>query len=192
MAPGPGTPWEDRGTHGMVGAFIKSAVMSITNVFRLTDAIRRPETTGDANGFLIGCCILWGVSAFVHGLIFMYFAGRVQYHEVDPNNPLIFSAIAAAATGGGLYALFRLYNLIYGKLIAQEKGTTSRPDVLLYNVNAYALGPSVLAPIPFAGPPLAALLIFINLVIVGRKRLNIRFAGAFIDALISYVIVIVA
>lgn len=191
MAPGPGTPWEDRGTHGVVGAFLKTSMMSITRFFRLADAIRRPETPTDATGFLIGCCTLWGVSTLIHGLIFMHFVSKRPYHAVDTQQYIIFSAIAGVGAAAGLFLLFRLYNLIYSKLIAQEKNATSIPDVLLYNVNAYALGPSLLAPIPFAGPPLAAVLIFINLVIAGRKRLNIRFPGAFIDALIAFVVVMV-
>ena len=155
MAPGAGTPWEDRGTHGVVGAFIKSCMMSLTSFFKLVDSIRRPETTNDARGFLIGCCVLWGVSVFIHGVIFMYLAEHKPNHAVDGQLYLEFSAIAAVAAGFGVYLLFRLYNIIYGKLIAQEKTVTTIPDVLLYNVNAYALGPSILAPIPFAGPVLA-------------------------------------
>jgi hypothetical protein len=190
MAPGPGTPWEDRGSRGVIGAFFKSCTMSMTSFFKLVDAIRRPETTSDARAFLIGCCVLWGVSAFIHGLIFMHFAGQVPYREVDQQTYLIYCAISAVAAGGAVYLLFRLYNIIYSKLVAQEKTATTLPDVLLYNVNAYALGPSLLAPIPFAGPPLALLLIFIDLVIAGRKRLNIRATGALIDAVIAFVAVL--
>ncbi|HSV13313.1 MAG TPA: hypothetical protein VLI90_03595 [Tepidisphaeraceae bacterium] len=191
MAPGPGTPWEDRGTRGVVSAFLKTCAMSLTSFFKLVDAIRRPETTNDAFVFLIDCCILWGVSAFIHGLIFMHFAGKVQYHEVETQTYLMYVAIAAVGAGGGVYLLFRLYNIIYAKLIAQEKTATALPDVLLYNVNAYALGPSILAPIPFIGPALAGLFIFIDLYIAGRKRLNIRATGALIDALMAYVVVLV-
>jgi hypothetical protein len=190
MAPGPGTPWEDRGTHGVVSAFLKTCMMSLTSFFKLVDAIRRPETNSDAFAFLIGCCVLWGVSAFAHGLIFMHFAGQVPYHEVDRTTYLTYCAIAALGAGGGVYLLFRLYNLIYGKLVAQEKTTAALPDVLLYNVNAYALGPSLLAPIPIIGPPLAVLLIFIDLYIAGRKRLNIRATGALIDALLAFAAVL--
>jgi hypothetical protein len=57
-------------------------------------------------------------------------------------------------------------------------------------VNAYALGPSLLAPIPIIGPPLAVLLIFIDLYIAGRKRLNIRATGALIDALLAFAAVL--
>ena len=38
------------------------------------------------------------------------------------------------------------------------------PEVLIYNVNVYALGPSLLALIPFVGPPIALLWIYIDLV----------------------------
>jgi hypothetical protein len=192
MAPGPGTPWEDRGTRGVVSAFLKTCMMSLTSFFKLVDSIRRPETKNDAFPLLIGFCVLWGVSAIVHGLIFMHMAGTVPYHDVDQPTYLMYIGIAALGAGGGTYLLFRFYNLIYGKLVAQEKTVTSLPDVLLYNVNAYALGPSILAPIPFIGPALALLFIFIDLYIAGRKRLNIRATGALIDALIAYAIVLAA
>ncbi len=192
MAAGPGTPWEDRGTHGTVSAFFKTCAMSLTSFFKLVDSIRRPETTTDATGFLIGCCVLWGISAFVHGLIFLVLLHRVPNIEVYDQQYVIYCAIAAIGAGGGLFLLFKLYNLIYGKLIAQEKSASVLPAVLLFNVNAYALGPSLMAPIPVIGPVLAILGIFKNLVTAGSRRLNIRFVGAFIDALLAFIIVIVA
>ena len=50
----------------------------------------------------------------------MHFAEQVQYRDVDRNSYLSFCAIAAGATGAGVFLLFRLYNIIYAKLIAQE------------------------------------------------------------------------
>ena len=54
MAHGPGTPWEDRATHGLVGAFVKTAVASLTRPRQLADQLRRPETTNDARSFVVG------------------------------------------------------------------------------------------------------------------------------------------
>ena len=45
--------------------------------------------------------------------------------------------------------------------------------MLIYNVNVYALGPSLLSVIPFVGPPIPRLLLIaVDLVAVGTKRLR--------------------
>lgn len=190
MAPGPGTPWEDRGSHGMLGAFFKTCKMSMSSAGQLMNLIRRPETTSDATSFLIGCCIVWGISALVHGLILLPFVSHVPHTQFDQQLYLIYCAIAFVAAGVGAYFLFRLYNIIYAKLIAQEKSQTVLPGPLLFNVTAYAMGPSLLALLPFAGPPLALFWIFINLILAGSKRLRIRATAAFIDALLAFIVVV--
>jgi hypothetical protein len=187
MAPGAGTPWEDRGSHGVAGAFFKTCKMSMTAPTTLQRLIRRPETTGDATSFLIACCVLWGVSALLHGLILLP-ASRTP--NFDQNLYLIYCAIAFVAGGAGAYFLFLFYNIIYAKLIAQEKTQGPLPAPLLFNVTAYAMGPSLIALIPFIGPPLAMLWIFINLILAGSKRLRIRATAAFIDALLACIVVV--
>jgi len=192
MAAGSGTPWEDRGTNGVVGAFFKTITQSITGVGKLTDSIRRPETTGDATGFLIGICVIWAISAIEHAMIHKHFVAANPLAYVDSQSYSIATGIGAIAAGAGCFLLFKLYNSIYGKLIAQEKTgySASVPAVVLHNVNAYALGPSIFAIIPYAGPPLAILLIFINLITVGKKRLNLRLTAAIIDAVIALLAVL--
>jgi hypothetical protein len=189
MAPGTGTPWEDRASHGTAGAFFKTVGMSLFSPAKLAQAVRRPETTGDAFGFLILCAICWGISAFIHGMIWMHLLSKqpdilIQSYVLD-------SIVASVAAAAGLWLLFRLYNTIYGKLVAKEKNQSRAPAALLYNINAYALGPSVLAIIPYLGPPLALLWIAIDLVAVGMGRLRLRFAAALIDALIPLIAVVV-
>src|SRR6266705_6979086 len=63
MAPGPGTPWEDRGSIGVIGAFFKTAFRSMFKPAELLDSIRRPETGGDSFSFAIGCGVMWALSA---------------------------------------------------------------------------------------------------------------------------------
>jgi hypothetical protein len=192
MAPGPGTPWEDRGTHGTVKAFFKTCWASLFSPAALTDSIRRPETTGDAKGFVIGCAILWGLSAVIHMLLLIpHWTNTPNIDYFDGQTYGIYCAIAFAAAAVGTVVLFNFFNSMYGKLVAQEKSSSLLPDVLLYNVNAYGLGPSLLALIPFIGPPIALLWIFIDLVINGKKRLNLRAAGALIDALLPFIAVLV-
>jgi hypothetical protein len=177
----------------VVGAFFKTITQSITGVGKLTDSIRRPETTGDATGFLIGICVIWAISAIEHALIHMYRLGSNPQASVNPQSYYIATGIGAIAAGAGCFLLFKLYNAIYGKLIAQEKTgyNASVPAVVLHNVNAYAMGPSILAIIPYAGPLLALVLILINLITVGKKRLNLRLTAALIDAVIALLTVVV-
>src|SRR5271169_5372528 len=72
MRAGTGTPWEDRGKNGVVGAFFKTCLMSMFSPGKLTSSIRRPETTNDARGFLFGICGIWAVSAVMHYAWFVW------------------------------------------------------------------------------------------------------------------------
>jgi hypothetical protein len=185
MAHGSGTPWEDRGTHGTLGAFFKTCVQGITGPAKLMGSIRRPETTGDARGLLIGFTIIWGISAAMHAAIYLWWTSRPANAVVDGENCAIYAGLIAIGAGVGLFFLFNIYNRIYGRLVAQEKGAPLMPDVLLYNVNVYALGPSLLALIPIAGPPIALTWIMVDLVVAGASRLRLRISAAIIDAVIS-------
>lgn len=189
MAPGPGTPWEDRGSNGAVGAYLKTVGMSLFAPAKLAASIRRPETTSDAFSFLIICAVCWALSAFIHGMIWMHLLAKQPNVQID--SYVLDTVIAAVASGVGMWLLFTLYNKIYAKLVVQEKNQSPVPAALLYNINTYALGPSLLALIPYAGPPLALLWIAIGLVAAGIGRLRLRFAAAAIDALIPFVAVVV-
>jgi hypothetical protein len=191
MAPGPGIPWEDRGSYGMLAGFFKTVKRSFFGVGLLTDHIRRPETTGDARGFLIGCGICWGISVFLHGALLMHTYQNDPHIDFDSQTYWIYCIIGTVAAIIATIVLFQLYIAIYSKLVAQESRQSPRPTVLLYNASAYALGPSVLAIVPFLGPPLALLWIFVNLILVGSKRLRLRPAAAIIDSLLAFLAVAV-
>ena len=191
MVAGVGTPWEDRATHGTIGAFLKTCVMSLTSPGKLTSDIRRPETITDARGFVIGISAIWGLTAIGH---FAYAVWKethdADYDSINNVNTVVLTLLTIAASAGGTFFLFKIYNSIYGKLTAQEKDAVLLPDVLLYNVNAYALGPSLLAVIPVVGPAVALVWIFVDLIVVGNKRLRLRMPAAVIDALISLVAIL--
>src|SRR5688500_15932975 len=69
MRPGDGTPWEDRGSLGLVKAFFATCAKSITAPARLLDHIRRPDTTAEASQFAYACAAMWGVSTAIHMVI---------------------------------------------------------------------------------------------------------------------------
>ena len=195
MIAGTGTPWEDRGTHGTVGAFFKTCSASMSSPGKLLASIRRPETTNDARGFLIGISIIWGFSALMHiGIkLFMYSRTVVPPGtdvDVDPTNCAIYCAVAFFGVAAAVFFLFNTYVKIYGRLIAQEQGSPLMPETLLYNVSVYALGPSLLAVIPVIGPIIAIIWVFANLVVGGSSRLQLKMSAAIIDALLSLLAVL--
>ncbi len=191
MAPGAGTPWEDRGSHGVVGAFFKTVGMSLTRPGQMMLAIRRPETSGDVGALVIICSVFWALSALLHGLILLPHYRDVPQTDFDSSTYIEFCVIGMVAAGGAAWGLHRLFTMIYGKLVAQEKSLTNAPGVLLRNLTSYALVPSPLALIPMAGPPLALLMIAVNLIAAGRARLRLRMAAAAIDAMLALVAVLV-
>jgi hypothetical protein len=191
MRPGAGTPWEDRGTKGTVGAFFKTCGMSMFSPGTLTTAMRRPETVNDARAFLYGICGIWGISALMHYVYFVWKETKDPlYDGILQPNATILAIITLALGAGGCFVLFKVYTTIYGKLAAQEQGSVPLPDVLIYNVSAYALGPSILALIPFVGPFLAAIWIFVSMILIGKNRLQLKVAAAVIDSLLPLLAVI--
>jgi hypothetical protein len=197
LAHGPGTPWEDRGTHGTVGAFLKTCVASLTGPRRLADAIRRPETTNDARGFVIGCGILWGLSAAGHtawGLWHKAHSPPPPGYDLDDVNTLwvvIDLVVPLVGAAVGIVMLWMLYTAVYNRLIQQEARTVKLTEPLIANIAAYALGPSLLALIPVVGPPLAVVAMLIVMILIGTSsRLRLRAAAAVIDALLGFLAVV--
>ena len=197
LAHGPGTPWEDRGTHGTVGAFFKTCVASLTGPRRLADSIRRPETTTDARGFVIGCGILWGLSAAGHvGWALWHKAHSpppVGYDLDEVNTLWVVIDLVVPLVGGtvGVVMLWMLYTAVYNRLIQQEARTVRLTEPLIANVAAYAFGPALLALIPVVGPPLAIVAMLVVMIVIGTSsRLRLRAAAAIIDALLGFLAIV--
>jgi hypothetical protein len=182
MEPGTGTPWEQRGDEGIFKAFFKTALLSMFRPVKLLRSIHRPETTGDVNGFLFGCSLFWVASCAVHGYIVLgrYLADKKTYN-VDEGIFWFGTAIQCMVTIAAVYLFVKFCTVTYFKLISSEvKGRA--PSVLMYNILGYCMGPSLLAPIPIVGPPLALLWILILFMIAGIKRLHVSAGGAIIGA----------
>ena len=188
MAHGVGTPWEDRATHGVAGAFVKTCVASLTGPRKLAAQIRRPETTGDVRGFVVGCGLAWGLSAAGHLAFGLY--RKAHRPDVDVVSvPLCVVYVLLALVGGtvGVVLLWMLYTAIYHRLVSQETRTVTVPEPMLANVAGYAFGPSVLAIIPVFGPALALVGLFASMVGVGLStRVRLKFATAVIDTVFGF------
>jgi hypothetical protein len=63
--------------------------------------------------------------------------------------------------------------------------------VLIQNIFCYCLGPSLLALIPIAGPPLALVFIFIAWCVSGAKRLYVSWRGAIIASSVAMLVALV-
>ena len=186
MRPGNGTPWEDRGARGAFRAFLSTCLASITRPALLLDHISRLNTTKDATAFAWLCGIPWAVSVVLHNvlLLMLRYESRkdliVSYDVYYLRTGLMTLAAVAAP-----FLLLKFGSNLYFTLISAEL-KSNVPRALVYNLCAYALGPSLLAVIPLIGPPLALALIFVVLVVAGRKRLYSTWRGAIIDALIAF------
>jgi hypothetical protein len=192
MRAGEGTPWEDRGSLGLVKAFFGTSVKSITSPALLLDHIRRPDTTGEASYFAYGCAVFWGISTAIHMLIWNHFYRPswapmlMREKDLDYDTQFyikvaIMSVIVAAAS---YLLLVWVASRIYYSLISSELKSKA-PRVLLHNMFCYCMGPSILAMVPVIGPPLAVALIFFDWCIAGARRLYISWRGAIVAAVLA-------
>jgi hypothetical protein len=201
MQAGAGTPWEDRGSLGLVKAFFLTCTKSLTSPGELWDQIRRPETTGDATSFAIWCGVVAGVSWVVHSLRW-----DLVYSGMGPSNgvpPLLVrgdeqytidwewwgigSALQMACAIFGTLVMLRLANFIYQKLLPH--GIASRvPPALSYNILAYALGPVILALIPAFGWVLSLLFLLILMIRAGTRRLHLGAGTGVISGILTFVV----
>lgn len=194
MRPGEGTPWEDRGAQGTLKAFLGTCIRSITSPALLLDHIRRPDTTHEARTFAIGCAALWApaiiIDAVLYNVIYppAWKAGFNQY--TGSNYDQLFyikTAILALLTAGAVFLLGVMFaSRMYYAMVSTELKNNA-PRALIYNIFCYCLGPSLLAPIPVIGIPLALLFIFIAWCAAGAKRLYITWRGAIVASVLTFV-----
>jgi hypothetical protein len=177
MAPGPGTPWEDRGSIGLLPAFFKTAVMSMTSPGRLLGDLRRPETPNDARVFAMICGGFWGLAWVIHDYLALAHSGR-HFDMIDNGEVFLLHFVLGFA---GTWVILNFVSRLFYKLVSAGDVRAKTPLVLTYNVYAYCLGPSILAVIPFGiGPILALVWIFCLFVYAAIHRLAVKTGGAIV------------
>jgi hypothetical protein len=192
MMPGDGTPWEDRGNLGLVKAFIQTCVSSITKPARLLDHIRRPDTTGEATQFSIACSVLWAISGIIHSILYHWKYPPPADWELGEGNFYMKALLTGLLLGAAVYVLGVMFaSRMYFAMVSTELKNAA-PRALLQNMFSYSLGPSILAPIPVIGPPLALLFIFIAWITGGAKRLYISWRGSIVASVLAMLISLVA
>jgi hypothetical protein len=190
MMPGDGTPWEDRGNLGLPKAFIQTAVAGITKPARLLDHIRRPDTSGEATQFAIGCSVLWAISAFIHMLLW-HWRHPIPVEWEQEGTYYVKSIVASILAGLAAYVLGVMFASRMFRAMVSTELKNNAPPVLLHNIFCYCLGPSLLALIPLAGPPLAVVFILIAWSSAGAKRLYVSWRGAIVASVLSMLISLV-
>jgi hypothetical protein len=194
MRPGEGTPWEDRGAQGTIKSFVQTCIRSITAPGMLLDHMRRPDTTREASQFAYACSAFWAISTAVHMVLWSIMyppAWKLSLTPEYTSNYYIKTGILSVLTAPAAFILLVIFahRLYFGLISSELKGAA--PRMLLYNIFCYSMGPSVLALIPFAGPPLALLCIFIAWCAGGGKRLYVSWRGAIVASSLTLLLALV-
>jgi hypothetical protein len=183
MEPGAGTPWEDRGSVGTMVALFKSAFAAMFAPRRLLDSMRRLETRADARVLAIIYGVFWGLSWVLHDVIAF---GRAD-ESFDMTVHGYAWAIHFILGAAGTFFILEFSSRLFYSLVSAGEMRTQIPQVLVYNVFAYCLGPSIVALIPFGIGPLVALIWIFGLIVFGAvARLAIKPGGAMICGLIAF------
>lgn len=184
MKPGKGTPWEDRGGQGSVGAFFKTLFGGMFSPATLVDQIRRPETSSDVTAFVIGCGLIGSLAALISSWLTFHQAQGQRGLEINNQVFWIGAGLTAAAMPVAFVLVLKLAVKFYMALVSGDLKHKA-PPVLFFNAFGYVLGPTVLALIPVFGPPVAALYILILWAVVGRRRMYLKPSAALIATILT-------
>lgn len=181
-----GTPWEDRGSEGVLKAFFATCILSLASPRQLLTGISRADSAYEATWFAAGCGMMWSAWALIRAVI--EWAGYVLHpdrYEYDPvlywSRYGILIVLLPLLAVGLVHLAGRIYHAMVSGIL---RGGTPRGTIT--TVIAYCLGPSLLAPIPYVGPWLAGLWILALLLMAGSVALELEPRDAVTCGLISY------
>jgi hypothetical protein len=181
MNSGSGTPWEDRGQLGLVGAYFKTLILAFSKPAQLFGEMRRPDSTGDATSFAFICGLWWSLGTLIRTWMVVH-SGKWDDTGASPwMNGIIIAVLAPFAA----VAIARLAGIVFGKLISTELRATDAPQVLLFNLFAYCAAPSIFVVIPFIGVPIASVWIFVLMLTAAIKRLGLKVGGSIINTVLT-------
>jgi hypothetical protein len=194
MAAGPGVPWEDRGSIGILGGFFKTAFGMMFAPVQTLNKLRRPETAEDANAFAWGIAVVWFLAMAIQSAFdYLVLYRNDAKIEFSSNQYMINTALEAVAAAAGAVVLCRIISVVYYKLLAFDMGQKC-PPVLAQNIITYSMSPSLLALIPGSYGPiplgaLAALLWMLALwIAAARGRLHVRAGGSIVGPILTFVV----
>jgi len=187
MAGGAGTPWEDRGSVGLVGGFFKTLGMGLFSPAKLLASIRRPETFTDARGFALACGVMWGAGLAVQSLLWARTAGDA--YRID--STMYYLGVLLEGGGAVVFTFvgLNLFANLFIKMVSTDLKGRNVPPTLMQNLTAYSLAPAVFVLVPVVGPLVAGAWTFFNFNVIGIKRLQLKFSSTFIGVLLSTIVI---
>jgi hypothetical protein len=187
MESGSGTPWEDRGSLGMIPALFKTAFAAMFAPRKLLDSMRRLESRADARVLAICYGVIWGLAWVVQDVVGFYTSKDPLDQAFDmPYHGYAWIAHFALGVAGTFFVLQFSSQLFHKLVSASESRSSPVSQIMVYNVFAYCLGPSLVALIPFGIGPLVALVWIVGLIIFGAvARLAVNRGNAIICGLIA-------
>src|SRR3954452_10511067 len=114
LAPGPGTPWEDRSSIGLIPAFFKTVIQSMTSPGTLLHSLRRPETTGDARVFVFLCGVFWGLGWVLNDYLTFRRTSRSEFEFTSDGEVWILHFILGVV---GTWAMLVVVTRLFYKLV---------------------------------------------------------------------------
>lgn len=202
MHAGEGTPWEDRGSLGFVPAFFKTMIQGLLSPGRLLANIRRPDAATDTRILVLIYGVFWAIAWLI--LDILAFRQPVWHEtrgvrtqvpqEFDITTHGLLWLIHAAIAIGGLWLLMNLASKLFYKLATSGEMKAKAPPILIYNVMAYCLAPSVLSLFVYKliGPLVAAAWIVLLIMYAAMARLAIKLGGAIVCTMFSVVALLAA
>lgn len=203
MHAGEGTPWEDRGSLGVIPAFFKTMTQGLFSPGRLLMAIRRPDVATDTRALVLIYSIFWAIAWLIRDILALrnpimreqkpgVFVSEEQVFDITVHGLLW--AVHAAIAIGGTWLLMNLAARLFYKLATAGELKAKIPPVLIYNIMAYCLAPSVLAPIVYRliGPTVAAAWIVLLVMYAAKRRLAMKLGGAIVCTSFSLVALLAA
>jgi hypothetical protein len=164
--------------------------MSMRRPRQLLSSVRRFETNVDARGFIIGCGIMWGIGWVINSALWYLKYSNDPRYDPDFQSYFMSCILQFIAAPVILWALLHVVSTAYYKMAINEAGSKF-DELKVYNLMAYAMGPSLLAVIPMIGMPLAALWIMALLIFVGTAGLKLRSTGAIVLGLLAFIMIAV-
>ncbi len=189
MAPGPGTPWENRGSLGTVGSFFKTAGAMMFKPSQTYAMLSRPNATGDGKSFVFICSFFWSLAVITHAIVMVIRSPE----PIDPTGDLMGHFIFVIAAPFIFIGLLAIARNIFSTLVESElkKGT---PKSLAANVFAYAAAPSIIAPLVVPlnwAIGVAVVWLWIALIATAgaRSRMRLSFGGGLIAVFLGVFVV---
>lgn len=186
--PAAATPWQNWTRTGVTRAFLQTCWMGLRTPVRLFELVGRSSAAyagRHALSFVVGCGIVWGIGwNLVELTAFLHRGRQDDVVAVNVSLFVINCALRLIVAPVALVLLVKFAaNLWHSLVFADASRAVSREEA--FNLFAYAMGPSILALVPLAGPPVAVAWILALMAVAGVTRQRLTIGNAIVTGAIS-------